>query len=87
MWYSECSIRLRFLPKAGQANQEYRKKQEMRLNFKYETVSPSGLNQDFIVLRELLVFHLLARWHAQPRVSRARARLSIRAGELIERTF
>ena len=33
--------------KAGLANQEYRKKQEMRLIFKYGTVSPSGLNQDF----------------------------------------
>ena len=33
--------------KAGLANQEYRKKQKMRLLFKYETVSPSGLNQDF----------------------------------------
>ena len=33
--------------KAGLANQEYRKKQEMRLIFKYETVGPRGLNQDF----------------------------------------
>ena len=33
--------------KAGLANQEYLKKQEMRLTFKYRTVSPSGLNQDF----------------------------------------
>ena len=33
--------------KAGLANQEYRKKQEMRLIFKYGTVSPSGLNKDF----------------------------------------
>ena len=33
--------------KAGLANQEYRKKQEMRLIFKYGTVSPRGLNQDF----------------------------------------
>ena len=33
--------------KAGLANQEYRKKQEIRLTFKYGTVSPSGLNQDF----------------------------------------
>ena len=32
---------------AGLANQEYRKKQEMRLIFKYGTVSPRGLNQDF----------------------------------------
>ena len=31
--------------KAGLANQEYRKKQEMRLIFKYGTVGPSGLNQ------------------------------------------
>ena len=33
--------------KAGLANQEYRKKQEMRLIFKHGTISPSGLNQDF----------------------------------------
>ena len=33
--------------KTGVANQEYRKKQEMRLIFKYGTVSPRGLNQDF----------------------------------------
>ena len=32
--------------KAGLANQEYRKKQEMRLIFKYGTVGPRGLNQD-----------------------------------------
>ena len=32
--------------KAGLANQEYRKKQEMRLIFKYGTVDPRGLNQD-----------------------------------------
>ena len=33
--------------KAGLANQEYRKKQEIWLIFKYGTVSPSGLSQDF----------------------------------------
>ena len=33
--------------KAGLANQEYRKKQEMRLIFKYGTAGPRGLNQDF----------------------------------------
>ena len=33
--------------KAGLDNQEYWKKQEMRFIFKYGTVSPSGLNQDF----------------------------------------
>ena len=33
--------------KAGLANQEYRKKQEMRLIFNYGTVAPKGLNQDF----------------------------------------
>ena len=33
--------------KAGLANQEYRKKQEMRLIFKYGTVGSRGLNQDF----------------------------------------
>ena len=33
--------------KAGLANQEYRKKQEMRLIFKYGTVGPTCLNQDF----------------------------------------
>ena len=33
--------------RAGLANQEYRKKKEMRFIFKYGTVSPSGLNQDF----------------------------------------
>ena len=32
--------------KAGLANQDYRKKQEMRLIFKYGTMGPSGLNQD-----------------------------------------
>ena len=32
--------------KAGQANQEYRKKQEMTLIFNYGTVGPSGLNRD-----------------------------------------
>jgi len=31
--------------KAGLANQEYRKKQEMRSIFNYETVGPSGLTQ------------------------------------------
>ena len=33
--------------KAGLANQEYRKKQEMRLIFNYGTVGPKGLKQDF----------------------------------------
>ena len=33
--------------RAGLANQEYQKKQEMRFIFKYGTVSPSGLNRDF----------------------------------------
>ena len=33
--------------KADPANQEYLKRQEMRLIFKYRTVSPSGFNQDF----------------------------------------
>ena len=33
--------------KAGLANQEYSKKQEMRLIFKYGTAGPRGLNQDF----------------------------------------
>ena len=33
--------------KAGLANQENRKKQEMRLIFKYGTVGSRGLNQDF----------------------------------------
>ena len=33
--------------KVGPANQEYLKRQEMRLIFKYRTVSPSGFNQDF----------------------------------------
>ena len=32
---------------AGLANQEFRKKQEMRLILKYGTVGPSGLKQDF----------------------------------------
>ena len=32
---------------AGLANQQFRKKQEMRLILKYGTVGPSGLNQDF----------------------------------------
>ena len=31
---------------AGLADQEYRKKLEMRLIFKHETVCPSGLNQE-----------------------------------------
>ena len=35
--------------KAGLGNQEYREKQEMRLIFKYGTVSPSGVNQDRVV--------------------------------------
>ena len=35
------------LLKAGLANQDYRKKQEMRLIFKYGTMGPSGLDQDF----------------------------------------
>ena len=38
--------------KAGPANQEYRKKQEMQLIFKYGTVSPSGLNQAPVVQRQ-----------------------------------
>ena len=33
--------------KAGLANQEYRKKQEMRLIFNNGAVGPKGLNQDF----------------------------------------
>ena len=33
--------------RAGLANQQYRKKQEMQFIFKYGTVSPSGMNQDF----------------------------------------
>ena len=33
--------------KAGLTSQEYRKKQEMRLIFKYGTVGSRGLNQDF----------------------------------------
>ena len=33
--------------KVDLANQEYHKKQEMRLSFKYATVGPIGLNQDF----------------------------------------
>ena len=33
--------------KAGLTNQEYRKKQDMKLIFKYGTVGPRGLNQDF----------------------------------------
>ena len=32
--------------KVGQANQEYRKKQEMTLIFKYGTLVPTGLNRD-----------------------------------------
>ena len=37
--------------KAGLANQDYRKKQEMRLIFKCGTMSPSGLNQAPVVQR------------------------------------
>jgi len=33
--------------KVGLTNQDYRKKQEIRLIFKYGTMVPSGLNQDF----------------------------------------
>jgi len=33
--------------KAGITNQDYRKKQEIRLRFKYGTMNPTGLNQDF----------------------------------------
>ena len=33
--------------KAGLANQEYRKKQEMRFIFNYGTLGPKGLKQDF----------------------------------------
>ena len=49
--------------KAGLANQEYRKKQEMRLIFKYGTVGPRGLNQDlsFMWITPLPPFFLLTR--------------------------
>ena len=36
--------------KAGLANQDYRKKQEMRLIFKCGTMGPGGLNQDRLFL-------------------------------------
>ena len=61
--------------KAGLANQEHRKKQEMRLIFKYGTVGSRGLNQDlsFTRITPLPPFFLaysraLARyfvWHAR----------------------
>ena len=81
MWYGECSIRLRIL-KAGQADQEYREKQEMRLILNIELLVLEALMKT-LVLIELLVFHLFARWHALPRALCARERLWIRAHELI----
>jgi len=59
--------------KTGLANQEYRKKQEMRLIFKYGTVGSRGLNQDFsftrITLPPARYFMLHAREYAINHVS------------------
>ena len=69
--------------KAGLANQDYRKKQEMRLIFKCGTMSPSGLNQDFSFTR--ITFCLLAGRRALSHVARARVRNQAR--ELIITNF
>ena len=75
--------------KAGLANQEYRKKQEMRLIFKYGTVSPRGLNQDFsftwMTPASPPFFCLLERCSALFHV--ARARVCHQARELILTNF
>ena len=68
--------------KAGLANQEYRRKQEMRLIFKYGTVGPSGLNQD-LSFTWITLFCLLAR----RRATVARARVCNQARELILTNF
>ena len=75
--------------KAGLANQEYRKKQEMRLIFKYGTVSPRGLNQDFsftwMTPASPPFFCLLKRCSALFHI--ARARVCHQARELILTNF
>ena len=69
--------------KAGLANQEYRKKQEMRLIFNYGTVGPKGLKQDFsftwitppLLIYTFFVYYLRAvaryfMWHARQYATR-----------------
>ena len=67
--------------KAGLANQDYRKKQEMRLIFNYGTVGPKGLNQDFSFtwITPLLIYTFSAylravaryfMWHAREYATR-----------------
>ena len=78
------------LLKAGLANQDYRKKQEMRLIFNYGTVGPKGLNQDFSFTwitppSYIYIFCLLARRSALFHV--ARARVCHQARELILTNF
>ena len=46
--------------KAGLANQDYRKKQEMRFIFRYGSVAPSGLNQAPVVQRVDSVIHWIS---------------------------
>ena len=55
--------------KAGLADQDYRKKKEMKPIFKYGTMGPSGLNQDS--RDSLSFFGILARRRALFYVTRA----------------
>ena len=70
--------------KAGLANQDYWRKQEMRLIFKYGTMGPSGLNQDFsftwitlFSVLELLTVLSLGPWRRQHCRNVGSSRLSI----------
>ena len=61
--------------KAGLVNQDYRKKQEMRLIFKYGTIGPSGLNQDSRDSLSFLLTRASARaiqfmWHSHEYATR-----------------
>lgn len=70
--------------KEGLANQDYRKKQEMSLIFKYGTMCPSGLNQDFS-FTWITLFCLLAHWHTLFHV--ARVQVFNQACELVLTNF
>ena len=68
----------------GEENTSVREKKQVQKYIIYACGANSGrvrkamkfheTCENTLVLRELLVFHLLARWHALPRVLRARAR-------------
>ena len=68
----------------GEGNTSVREKKQIQKYIVYVWGANSGrvrkamkfheTCENTLVSRELLVFHLLARWHALPRVLRARAR-------------